>query len=112
MKTPHIAAAVDAGTDDPVKARLNDAVIEQALQLATVLRGDVTLFHAWRPFAEHHARDHGTVEEFAAYVERARLRAQWHLAGLCRAHELNADRLRIALLRGEVETALPRFVVA
>ncbi len=111
-QNPRIVAAVDASIEDPLKEQLNAKVVEWSVGLATLLKGTATLLQAWRPFSEKSVRYHGTSDEFTAYVDRARKRAEHDLACLGRPHESSVGSVHLALRRGEAEAVIPGFVVA
>lgn len=109
---PRIACAIDAGAEESAQT-FNARIVELALTMAERLGTMApTLFHAWAPFAEHKVRSHAADHEFAAYLERARQRAESTLMSVAQSFEGRFSDSAIVLRRGKPEDVIPEFVVA
>ena len=110
---PRIACALDASSEDSNAEALNVKIVNLALVMADCLQSDApTLFHAWVPFAERVVRSHAEDDQFAAYLENARQRAESTLRGIARSFEGRLGAGAMVLRRGEPEDVIPAFVVS
>jgi len=109
---PRIVAAVDVEPDDSATDQLNTKIIETARLLTDAQDGSLTLLHAWRPFAEKRVSSHASDEEFATYLDTSRRQAKQRLVRFAESLRSRLAGVQIELLRGEVESVIPEFVVS
>jgi universal stress protein E len=105
---PKIAASVDATSIDVPGQCMNVRVLDLAELLASQ-DGTLTVLQVWQPFFERRVQARSTDDEFAAYVDRARLNVQRdvdRLLASCRGEA------RVELRRGRLWEVIPEWVVA
>jgi len=110
---PHVACAVNAGADDAGEVALNVKLVEHALFMARHLdSAQMTLLHAWTPFAERTVRTHSSDDHVASHLENTRRRAAADLARLARSFGERLAGVRPVVRRGRPEEVIPEFVVS
>jgi universal stress protein E len=111
LMRPTILAAVNVLTYDRLTEALNASAIRFAARIASLLDGDIIVFHAWRQPAEKRFLGHLAPAHFGALLQTAAGRVAEALHRLVGSFGGPLRGCRIELRRGPAEQAIPRFVV-
>jgi universal stress protein E len=105
-----IVAAVHPDREDAVGMALNRRIVEAGREVADLEHGSLTLVTAWSTFGEGLLKTRVSRTELGAFVRTARGAAAAEMDALIEAVGPLGRRCRVELVRGEPETAIPRFV--
>jgi nucleotide-binding universal stress UspA family protein len=105
-----VAAAIDPNPAEATEQRLNETVLDWALLLKDVSDAEVTLLHAWAPFAASVLRSRVPEDEFVEYIEATRRTAEDAMQTFAKAHADRLEGVSLQLVQGEPERAILHFI--
>jgi nucleotide-binding universal stress UspA family protein len=104
-----ILAAVHPERADAVEQALNRRLVEAALLVAALTRGEVTVLTCWQPFGLTLLESRMTAAELADVADRARAQAEAEFEDFARTIKDEIAKCRVRLVRGDPQDVIPRY---
>jgi universal stress protein E len=109
---PHILAAIDTESNEPVADALNRTILDLALTLGEARHAKVTALQAWSLYGEELLRSRMRDEELQDALETSRRTATEGLASLIERFGSRAAGVDVECVKGDPREVIPQFARA
>lgn len=107
---PHVVAAVDTRTDNPIEHALNREIVDMAQKLREVRGGDLIVAHTWQVHGEQPLQPRMAPHVYADMLLRTERTAYERTAALLVSLEDHVQDARVQIVQGEPQAVLPALV--